>query len=236
MTRSHRVQSVRAVVEQTFADLKKSKVMERNKISSVADLEEVLDCVIGLHNLRVLRKLDPRYDIPRRRAAVLGEHVFKRLQPEKDVSLKIPANPPDLTKREYRHIRRFTEFLPSAAGAIGKALEKGGKETVFYPTVRKRGQNLYNGAYVLQLQVQEEELDSWTVKYVVGASYSYETHVGYFQMSRENAVIHSICDCYSGYVEGAFSKRFLVSSSAFFYSPANGRVRIYLLSCYFCAM
>jgi hypothetical protein len=36
------------------------------------------------------------------------------------------------------------------------------------------------------------------VKYVVGASYSYETHKGYFQMSRDNAVKASICDCYSG--------------------------------------
>ena len=35
------MQSVRAVVEQTIADLKLSKVMEWNQINSVADFEEV---------------------------------------------------------------------------------------------------------------------------------------------------------------------------------------------------
>ena len=66
VTGSHIVQSVRAVVEQAIADLKQSKVMESNKIKSAAAFEEVLDCVIGLHNLRVLRKADPRFDIPAR--------------------------------------------------------------------------------------------------------------------------------------------------------------------------
>ena len=118
--------------------------------------------------------------------------------PEKDVNLKIPADAPDLALPENAHIRSFKEFLPSAAGAIRRALELHGNESVFFPTVRKRGQNLYNGAYVLHLRVQEEELESWTVKYIVGASYSYETHNGYFQMSRDNAAINNICDCFSG--------------------------------------
>jgi hypothetical protein len=41
-------------------------------------------------------------------------------------------------------------------------------------------------------------LDVWTVKYIVGASYSYETHSGYVQMSKEDAALKHICDCYSG--------------------------------------
>ena len=61
-----------------------------------------------------------------------------------------------------------------------------------------RGQNLYNGAYVLQLQLQREVLDVWTLKYIVGASYSYETHTGYVKMSKEDAALKKICDCYSG--------------------------------------
>lgn len=51
---------------------------------------------------------------------------------------------------------------------------------------------------MLQLRVQEEEVDTWSVKYLVGASYSYETHTGYVQLSRDNAVMNSICDCFSG--------------------------------------
>lgn len=198
VTSSHKVQSARAVVEQTIADLKLAKIMADNKISTVSEFEEVLDCVIGLHNLRVLLKANPQFDIPSRRAAIPGEHVFKPLVPEKDVDLKIPADAPNLDEPQYQHIRKFTEFLPSAAGAMRNALEVAGKACAFFPTVQKRGTNLYNGAYVLQLRVQAELLDVWTVKYVVGASYSYETHTGYFQMSRSNGVICNICDCFSG--------------------------------------
>jgi hypothetical protein len=198
VTSSHKVQSVRAVVEQTIGDVKQAKIMDTNKICTVAHFEETLDCVIALHNLRVLRKANPQYDIPARRAAIPGEHIFKPLVPESEVDLKIPADAPNLLLPKYRHISNFKDFLPSAAGAISRALELHGNDGVFYPTVRKRGDNLYMGAYVLQLRVQEELLDTWTVKYVVGASYSYETHVGYFRMSRDDAVTSSICDCYSG--------------------------------------
>jgi hypothetical protein len=198
VAKSHKVQSVRAVVEQTIADLKLAKVMGWNKIKTAKKFEKVLDCVIGLHNLRVLLKANPQFNIPARRAAIPGEHVFKPLVPENEVDLKIPADAPDLSQKKYRHLNNFKDFLPSAAKAIGNALELHGKEGVFYPTVRKRGENLYKGAYVLQLRVQEEVLDTWTVKYLVGASYSYETHTGYFKMSRDNAVTSSICDCFSG--------------------------------------
>jgi hypothetical protein len=51
---------------------------------------------------------------------------------------------------------------------------------------------------VLQLQVQNEELDVWMLKYTVGASYSYETHTGYVQIRQDQAVVNHICDCYSG--------------------------------------
>lgn len=198
MAKSHKVQSQRVVVEQTIADLKLFKVMESNKIESVAQFEKVLDCATALHNLKVLIKFDPRFDIPARRAAIPGEHIFGPKVPEKNVDLKIPADPPNPELRDFRHISKFKDFLPSAAGAIGKAVELRGNDSVFFPTVRDRGKNLYNGAYVLQLRVQEELLERWTVKYIVGASYSYETHTGYFQMSRDNAVIRSICDCFSG--------------------------------------
>ena len=74
MKKSHKVQSVRAVVEQTIANLKLAKVMERNKIKSVEMFEKVLDCVIALHNLRVLLKANPQFDIPARRAAIRRIH------------------------------------------------------------------------------------------------------------------------------------------------------------------
>jgi len=192
------VQSVRAVVEQTFADLKKFKVMESNKVRTAGEFEKVLDCVIGLHNLKVLLKLDPNFDLPGRRAAIPREHVFGPKVPEKDFSLKIPANAPNLATPDVVHINKFISFLPSAVPTIRKTLNQAGDECVFRPAVLERGGHLYDGAYVLQLQVQNEGLDVWMVKYTVGASYSYETHTGYVQIRRDQAVVNHICDCYSG--------------------------------------
>jgi hypothetical protein len=198
VTASYRVQSVRAVVEQTIGDLKRAKVMNDNKISTAATMEKVLDCVIALHNLRVLCKVNPDFELPARRAALPDEHIIKRIIPKNEVDLKIPADKPNLSLPDLRHIRDFVEFLPSAVGAISKATERGGNECIFYPNVRNRGFNLYKGAYVLQLRVQHEGLDVWTVKYHVGASYSFEVHVGYFKISRDNAGMGNICDCNSG--------------------------------------
>lgn len=53
MAESHKVQSIRAIVEQTFADLKHAKVLEKLKFSDVDKAEKLLDCVIALHNLRI---------------------------------------------------------------------------------------------------------------------------------------------------------------------------------------
>jgi hypothetical protein len=198
VTQSHKVQSARVVVEQTIRDLKCFKVMESNKIKSVEEFEKVLDCVIALHNLKVLLRKDENFDIPPRRAAIPGEHIFRPQQAEKDVDLKIPADKPDPNAPTYHHIRDFVNFLPSAAPAIKKAVVRRSQDHVFTPTVLERGKNLHDGAYVLQLRVQDEGLDIWTVKYIVGASYSYETHVGYFQLSNLNAALASICDCHSG--------------------------------------
>ena len=196
--KSHKVQSVRVVVENVFADIKKWKVMESNKFKTVAMFELVLDCVLGLYNFRVLSKHDRNYSFPSRRAAILGEHIFQSKVATKDVKLNIPPNPPDLALANLSHISRFINFLPSVAPALKEALKLRGDAGRFFPTVRERGRQLNEGAYLLQLKVQPEVWDTWTVKYIVGASYSYEKHTGYVKMRRENAVVASICDCFSG--------------------------------------
>ena len=164
----------------------------------VETFEKVLDCVCALHNLRVLFEKRPDFKIVERHRFIPGDHVFHPKVPAHEVDLKIPKDEPNLDAGMFPHIRKFKEFLPSAAPAIKKALEIGGKECLFYPVVKKRGANLYNGSYVLQLQVQDEGLGVWTVKHLVGASYSYETHTGYFQLSKDNIAFNHICDCFSG--------------------------------------
>ena len=76
--------------------------------------------MIGLHNLRVLLKHNPQYEIPARRAPILGDHIFKPLVPPEQVDLKIPADLLDLALPEYQHIRDFQVFLTSGAAAFWK--------------------------------------------------------------------------------------------------------------------
>jgi hypothetical protein len=197
ITASHRVQSQRAVVEQSFADVKKNKILDFNKIVKVANLEKDLDCVLSLHNFRKLSKLKPGFMIERRRAMIPGEHIFRPIVPAKDVDLRIPKEISKQERKKYPHVQRFIESLPSLVPGIKKALDVGGKESFFFPNVAKRGRFLHEGAYVLQLCVQQGPMDQWSIKYRVGASYSYETHQGYCDLSKDY-VEFNICDCYAG--------------------------------------
>jgi hypothetical protein len=87
------------------------------------------------------------------------------------------------------HITAFKAWLPSVIPTLKKSLENCENESVFFPTVGDRGRCLHNGAYVLQLRVEKEALDVWSVKFLVGASYSYQTHTGYFQLSKNSAPV-----------------------------------------------
>jgi hypothetical protein len=183
--------------------------MEGNKVSTVDTKEKELDCVISLHNFKQLMKMDPLFDIPERRNAISDEHLIRPLIPPHELDLKIPPEVRPNTLKKNPHLEKFKNFLTSASNAIEKALGSLGEERIFFPNVRKRGRNLYEGAYVLQLRVQEESkgegLNLWTVQFLVGASYSYETYKGYFQMTKDSAVINNICQCYSGYVPKLFN-------------------------------
>lgn len=166
-----------------------------NKFEDAAGFEKVLHCVLALHNLKQLMKLDANFTIPVRRAVVSGEHIFTQ---KAELNLSIPKAMTPATRAKVPHIFNFQEMLKSAHGAISQALQTGGRDSVFTPTVGERGKNLYKGAYCLQLRVQEEDLGVWCVKFTVGASYSYQTHIGYFRLSQDDAAISYICDCYSG--------------------------------------
>jgi hypothetical protein len=185
-------------VEQTIGDMKKWKVLKDNKISSVERATKELDAVIGLHNMTVLLKEDPQFKIPDRRATLPDEHVFKPLIPPKEVNLKIPEKVRPGGSLDISHIEKFKAWLPSVIPTLKQSIEKEKNESVFFPTVGERGRCLYEGAYVLQLRVEEEGLGVWNVKYLVGASYSFQTHIGYFQLSKDSAPLCNICDCYSG--------------------------------------
>ena len=198
MAASHQVQSIRARVEHVIGLVKDWKVLSGNKVENITDREQELDCVIFLYNLHERHRQDSQFEIPARSRALPDEHVFKPVVPENEVDLKIPPEIRSGKKGGVVHIDNFERFVASAAPKIKKALEIGGNDQRFFPTVDKRGENLYEGAYVLQLQVKDEGLDQWTVKYVVGTSYSYDVHYGYLLMYLNDVLVDSICDCYAG--------------------------------------
>lgn len=169
--------------------------MEGNKIQDAEKVERVLDCVVGLHNLKILARRDKDFTIPKRLRAVEGEHIFKQETP---VNLEIPDPLTPATQANVPHIFEFERFLQSAIGGINRALDGEKNDAVFFPTVLERGKNLFLGGYMLQIRLQNEGLDMWTISFIVGASYSYELHQGYVRMNHEQAVLESICDCISG--------------------------------------
>lgn len=205
---SHKVQSIRAVVEQVFCDLKLEKWLDLSRLWEVDQLEKVLDAAFALHNLRMLCKLVENFKLEQRNWPIPGEHIFHPKQPALEVNWGIPKNLADLKLPELSHIAEFLDFLHSTPKALAKELGQTEEGSIFYPNVRVRGTNLYLGAYVLQLQVQNMGLDVFRVKYIVGASYSYLTHVGYFEMTKYEASARNICDCFSGFVCSFFSSIF----------------------------
>ena len=82
-------------------------------------------------------KANKDFDIPKRRAAVPGKHIFKPLIPADQVDLKIPAKKLDLNGSDLKHVKAFTELLTSADKTRGD--QAGWKGVFFSPTVRKRG-------------------------------------------------------------------------------------------------
>jgi hypothetical protein len=145
VAKSHKVQSVRAVVEQTIADLKLAKVMERNKIKTVSKFEKVLDCVIGLHNLRVLLKANPQFDIPVRRAAIHGEHIFRPQVPENEVDFKIPADAPDLSVKKVSPFEQVQGFPSFGCQSNGECARVAWKRVCFLSHGAKARRKLVQG-------------------------------------------------------------------------------------------
>lgn len=190
------MQSARTFVEHSFSDLKKFHVLDGNKINSARTFAQLLDCCMGLHNFILEVKRDPRYQIPRRNRTIEAEHVFTTAS---EKNLKIPDPPRTNVINRASHVEEFKNYLKLRRNDLAVAIGEGEGRSIFFPHVNYRGENLYDGAYVLQLRLQKGVVDDWYVRFVVGASYSYERHEGYFHLTRGMIVEASICDCFAGY-------------------------------------
>lgn len=195
---SHTVQSQRGTAEHVNEELKNNKVLSDVNMVSAGHYEAIFDAVAALHNLRVMLRADSNYKLPRYNAMILGDYIIEPFDELTDKILGLPQKLPDLSKHALKHVHDYLEFLSFQLASVKEAVKVGVRGVRFLPNVAIRGRNLYMGAYVLQLMVQKCGVDGWVVRYLVGASYSYEIHVGYVEMIPGNAVSHSICDCYAG--------------------------------------
>jgi hypothetical protein len=150
---------------------------------------------MGLHNFKELFKSDPGYEIPRRNRTILGEHVFKSREEKKS---GIPNEPRQAMVNRASNVAKFKTSLLSLRNQLAVAVGERDGDADFFPTVIQRGKNLFIGAYVLQLRLQPGLVEDWFIRFKVGASYSYETHSGYFHLTKGKIVDASICDCYAG--------------------------------------
>lgn len=196
------MQSQRVVVENAFANIKLWECLQDNNVESVKFVEKQLDCVFALHNFQKLRIHVPNYDIEIRKHIIIDSHV---LISKKLPNLGIPDPYIQRNNVDVSHIFKFERMLKSAVLAFECALGLAPENTrnhknscIFTQTVSARGKNLFLGGYVLQIRLMEQANDVWAVRYIVGASYSYDLHVGYFETRKDLAVIRNICDCYSG--------------------------------------
>jgi len=101
-------------VEQTIGDVN-LWIIFGNKMMDAKKYELVLDCVIELHSLNHLIRVYLNFDIPPRRAAIVGVHMVLPQVPSYELDLKIPLDPLDLKLPQYAHSCMCTEFLPHAA-------------------------------------------------------------------------------------------------------------------------
>lgn len=198
MLASHTVQSYRGTVEHVNEELKNNKVLSNVTMVTAGHYEAVFDAVAALHNLRVMTRADSNYKLPRHNSTVLGDYIIEPLDDLTDKILGLPQNLPDLSSHALKHVHDYLEFLSFQLASVKEAVNVGVRGVRFLPHVASRGRDLYMGAYVLQLMVQKRGVDGWVVRYLVGASYSYEIHVGYVEMISGNAVSQSICDCFAG--------------------------------------
>ena len=118
-----------------MGEIKLWKVMFGNKVNDAARFEKVLDCVLALHNLKILVNKDPNFVIPVRRSVVPDDHIFKQ---KMALNLQIPAAPAPKVLQNSPHIAQFEEFMKHAVGCVRKWLHIGGDDCLFSPTVGQR--------------------------------------------------------------------------------------------------
>jgi hypothetical protein len=153
LKKTHKVQSHRGLVERIIRRVKEFSSVQGMVIESIEKFEMLLDNVCAQHNLKELSRQQLLGLIPKVAPHAPDAHIFTMdLEP----SLKIPREVALNSGRVPLHLKQFHEELKSIVPQLQMILAGAGREACFTTRVLARGRNLFEGANVLQVAVQDE--------------------------------------------------------------------------------
>lgn len=184
--------------------VKKPKVISTFSIDRIENVELEMDVICGMCNLKVLFRqnyMDMIAPAPAgaatRSAGIVNSQIFTTdLKPD----LKIPAPSKMSTTDIPAHIQSFDTAMSWLLPGLEKTFKLEEDDYTFTGRVQKRGENLQNGGYVLQVRVQDLGDDLWRVQFTVAASMKFPIYKCHIELKRAlPGVIHrSVCYCKNG--------------------------------------
>jgi hypothetical protein len=178
-----------------FALLKNWKILKFNRIESIETSENVLDVVVSLHNMMQLERTGHFAKIPGRARGALGSHIItKDIKP----NMKIPKHISSSNDKYPSHWKTFAERMTVILPGLAEMLLGKGKEACFSKRVLKRGENLYLGGNVGQIQCQVMAHDVLRVKGRVYASMKFPVYDCYVELQHGAILLRTACMCKNG--------------------------------------
>jgi hypothetical protein len=195
LKKTHKVQSHRGMVERIIRRVKEFASVQGVKIESIEMFEILLDNVCAQHNLKEMMRQGLVHLIPKAAPHAPDAHIFTLdLEP----SLKIPRETRQDAPKVPLHLRKFHEELRSIVPRLKPVLAGAGPDACFSTRVLARGRNLFEGANVLQVTVQDEGDGLYTVRFNVGASMKSPVYKCYIQLKKDEGLIRQACECKNG--------------------------------------
>lgn len=195
LRKTHIVQSYRGLVERIIRRLKEFGCVQGGKIESIEKLEQLLDNVCAQLNLKELTRQQLMHTIPKVAPCAPGSHIFT---PDLEPSIKIPRAVTLDSSMMPVHLKRFHEEMTSVAPELRNILAGEGALSCFTGRVLARGKNLFEGANVLQVAVQDEGDGLYTLRFLVGASMKSPVYKCFVQLKRTLGVCRQACECKNG--------------------------------------
>jgi hypothetical protein len=195
LKKTHKVQSHRGMVERIIRRVKEFGSVQGMKIESIEKFETLLDNVCAQHNLKEMMRQGLGHLIPKVAPCAPEAHIFTvDLEP----SLKIPREVSLNSPKMPLHLKQFHEELKSVVPQLQKILAGVSHKACFSTRVLARGRNLFEGANVLQVTVQDEGDGLYTLRFNVGASMKSPVYKCYVQLKKDLGLIRQACECKNG--------------------------------------